>query len=53
MNFDSFNEINRVNAPNLISSQDISEALQILIFEEIHSANLFPFKFRGRKTNDY
>ena len=38
------NQITQVNAPNLISSQDISEALQILIFEEIHSANLIPIQ---------
>ncbi|MBC9227865.1 helix-turn-helix transcriptional regulator [bacterium SPL81] len=34
------NQITQIDPPNIVSSQEISEALQILIFEEIHRANL-------------
>lgn len=34
------NQITQIAPPNIVSSQEISEALQILIFEEIHRANL-------------
>lgn len=34
------NQITQIDPPNIVSSQEVSDALQILIFEEIHRANL-------------
>lgn len=38
------NEIERLGFPNITSAPELSRALQILIFEEIHQANLLPIQ---------
>lgn len=38
------NEIEREDTPNTATSQELSRSLQILIFEEIHRANLLPIQ---------
>ncbi len=45
------NAIEHIPPSELISSDELSRSLQILIFDEIHKANLLPIQnFHGRKT---